>query len=216
MSEGNPITRAFRKLRKEGLKGVFEALKWKFYRRKVMIVCTREMGEPLFEVKRLIIPKDMEVVLATLDHLDMMAANFPFKREWYQKRLETPGYYCSLAISDGQVLAHNWFCTCPHWDPEMRTWIRPEPGEAYWFEGWCTPSRRGLGIGHFGMKHCFEDVLPASGVQRIVTFLEPDNRATRKFHKRYGFQDVGVKTHLRLGPLYLNSKVKPLPAKFRD
>ncbi|MBC8329283.1 MAG: GNAT family N-acetyltransferase [Planctomycetes bacterium] len=216
MSLGSALARALRKLRSEGPMGVMRALKWKFYRHKVMIVCRRELALPVFEVKRLMLPERISIVLATLDHLDLMAANFPQKRDWYRQRLQTPGYYCSIALLDGEVLAHNWFCTCPHFDPEMRCEIVPEPGEAYCFEGWCTPEWRGRGISYLGLNHGLEEVLPPLGVDHVVTYLEPSNRPTRKFHKRYGFIDVGRKVHLRLGPLRFNSKIKPLRPKDRS
>ncbi len=211
MSRQNPVVRAFRKLRDGGLKGVLEALKWKLYRRKVMVVAVREVGAPIEVPKRSMVPPGFRVELATLEHLDMMAANFPHKREWYRERLGTPGYYCSLGIVEGEVIAHNWFCTCPHFDPEMRTWVRPAADEAYWFEGWCTPDRRGMGVGYYAFTHAFEEILPDTPVKRVFTYLEPSNRPTRRIHKRYGFVDTGIKKHLRLGPFYFNSKTKPLP-----
>ncbi len=210
MSRGFLPLRALRKLFREGPMEVLRALKWKFYRHKDLIVCERALDLPIQEPPRLILPEGLVVTLATLDDLDSLAANFPMKREWYRQRLETPGYYCTIARLDGAVLAQQWFCTCPHYDPEMRCLIEPGPREAYCFEGWCLPERRGFGVSHLGMKHCIEEVLPGRDVDRVFTMLEAGNRPTRRFHARYGFQDVGRKRHLRIGPFCFNSKIKPL------
>lgn len=216
MSAGNPLARAWRKLARDGPAGAWQALKWRIYRRKRLIVVARESGALLPAPPRLLVPQDVVVRLATPADADAMAANFPERREQYHQRLTTPGYWCTIAVQQGRVLAHNWFCTVPHLDREMACWIRPGPGEAYFFEGWTTPARRGIGIAHLGLVLALAEVMPAEGIRRSFTFIEEGNLTTRKFHRRYGFHEVGRKSHLRLGPFRFNSRIKPLAGSRRD
>ncbi len=207
--------RAWRKLRREGFRGVLEALKWKYYRHKDMIWCERDATLPLREYPR-VFHYDMEIRRATIDDLDLLSANFPYKREWYRERLENPDYHCDIAIIDGEVAAHNWFCFNRHFDPEMRCTIELEPGSVYWFEGWCQERYRGHGVGYLGMKFTFERRFPELEVKKVCTLLEKSNRATRRFHRRFHFEDIGRMVHLRIGPFYYNSRIKPLRARDRD
>ncbi len=209
MSNKNPVARIVARFRKGGIRGILEVLKWKLFRWKNMVVTIRDVGAPLAEVPR---HRSHSVVfrLATLHDLDAMSFNFPEKRTWYKQRLETPGYWCDLGLEGDVVVAHNWFCTVPHLDPEMDCWVRPKEGQAYWFEGWCLPEWRNRGVSNRGVKHCFEDLFPEMGIREVMTLLEEDNQSTRRLHARYDFRDVGRQVHLRLGPFRFNSPVLSL------
>ena len=212
MSKKNPFARVSARFQQDGLQGILTALKWKLFRWKSMVVTIRGVDKPLADVPR---HRSQSVVfrLATLKDLDAMAFNFPEKRKWYKKRLETPGYWCDLGLEGNVVVAHNWFCTVPHLDPEMDCWVRPKEGQAYWFEGWCLSEWRNRGVSNRGVKHCFEDLFPDLGIQEVMTLLEEENRATRRLHARYDFQDIGRQIHLRLGPFHINSPILPLRKK---
>ncbi len=209
MNRKEPLALFFQKLKNEGFRGILVALKWKFFRYKNMIVAVRDVSIPMKDVPRHRC-EGIYFRLASLNDLDIMCANFPDKRSWYRKRLETPGYFCDLALFDEEVVAHNWFCTCPHQDPEMRAWIRPGEGQAYWFEGWCREDWRNRGVSNFGIKHSFEELFPSMNIHSVMTLLEEDNLPTRRLHKRYHFADIARQRHFRLGRLYFNTKPKPV------
>ncbi len=211
MSNKNPLSRLLGRFKKGGLSGILEALKWKFFRHKDMLVAVRDVAIPLKDVPRHR-SKGVYFRLASLEDLDAMVHNFPHKREWYKKRLETPGYFCDLAMFEDEVIAHNWFSTCTHIDPEMRCKITPEKNQAYWFEGWCREEWRNRGVSNLGVKHCFEDLFPEMGITTVMTLLEENNTPTRRLHRRYNFEDTARRIHLRLGPIYWTSKPKALKA----
>ena len=211
MSPPSPVARIVRRFQQGGMAGLLEAIKWKVFRHKDMVVAIRDVDIPLKTVPRHRCT-GIYFRLATLDDIDIMSANFPHKRKWYRQRLETPGYFCDLAMFEDEVIAHNWFSTCTHIDPEMRCEITPSENQAYWFEGWCREEWRNRGVSNLGVKHCFEDLFPAMGITTVMTLLEENNVPTRRLHRRYNFEDSARRVHLRLGPIYWTSKPKPIKA----
>ncbi|RMH03703.1 MAG: N-acetyltransferase [Planctomycetota bacterium] len=215
MSRGGPVVRAWNRLRQEGPRGLARALKWKLWHRRDLILWQRRVGPPLWQPPRLLLPPGTELVGARPEHLEAMAANFPERRKWYARRLADPGYDCSLALCRGEVLAHNWFCTHDHFDPDMLWRVPVGPREVYSFEGWVRPDCRGLGIAHLAFRYAFEVMLPGTDVERVFTLIDRANTATSRLHRRYGFTPAGRKTYLRLGPFRFNSAVRPLPDRDR-
>ena len=207
---GGVLGRGWHKLRTEGVSGVYQALKWKAYRRKDMYWCVRDNSKPVRPVRRHL-ASAVTVELAEMRHLEPLAVHFPHKRDWFLDRLQQPEKYGNtVAMLGDELVAHNWYCRGPHYDPEMRCVVDPGPRGAYWFEGWCRPDWRGKGIANIGMNWAFQDVFPSLGIERVVTLLEEENRPTRRIHNRYHFEDQGIVHHRRYGPFYRTSDIKPL------
>jgi ribosomal protein S18 acetylase RimI-like enzyme len=155
-----------------------------------------EFGELVFFVRELDAeaspakpPDGIELRLASASDLDRLVSGAQPTRAIAQERFRR-GDRCAIAVETDGVVSHSrWVTLVPTPIPELNMAIRPDPDEAYFYDGYTRPEARGRGIDYAARLFIF-DLLGAERVRRVYSYVRGDNgpglRAASRCQVRVG------------------------------
>ena len=160
----------------------------------------------------------LSVYQASLDDVAMvLGASDPRRTEEIVRERLSRGDLCFLALDAAGIAVHSgWATTLGAHVPELERDVVLRRHEAYLYDAFTAPARRGHGAFGFVLGHLFAK-LQAMGARTVYSYVRSDDpKGQRSACVR--LRPVGTLTHVRLdgrGPLILGRRGNGLPTLVR-
>lgn len=123
-------------------------------------------------------------------------ARCPSEAQVCSKRMAR-GQFGLVALHDGQFAGYTW--TCPRIDPDLERVVIPlGVHDIYATDDYTVPALRGRGVQTALLVERHRQCL-AQGYQRVMVYVEKQNRASLRAYTKTGYAVTGQFHYLRLG-----------------
>lgn len=107
------------------------------------------------------------------------------------------GTRCFIVERDDRLVHSTWATTAAAWTREVRSYLKPPPGDAYVYESYTRPEARGQGLYPFALTNICA-TLGSEGVARFWVAVEGDNPASIRAVTKAGFEPAWRLPHRRI------------------
>ncbi|MBC8405694.1 MAG: hypothetical protein H8E15_10735 [Planctomycetes bacterium] len=188
---------------RKSLRPVKRWFKRNIYRRWDLIVCVRDLDQPLVKLPRLRFDtSEVEIFVSKPED-----AHYFDTPEWKHQHANfidrcqnLPGFACMMGVIGGKLVSCGPFVAGPMYVKVLHHRFDPGPDGIYWFEGETLEEWRSRGVALVGMNWFFPRLEELTGRKKILTNYEMKNRPSRKLHDRYSFVPQYRLIWRKLGP----------------
>lgn len=192
------------------LRGLWNRTGHRFIRKIELDVMRRPVSLPNFKLPTgrrspVADPEDWDMDDCTQAIVDQCVGLFPDdKIAHFRKMADDPAVWFPIRMrEDGECWGYMMQSERPIQDPLYRFTIPIREREVYQFDGWVHPDYRGRLIAMMGTNWVL-DKRRAQGIEGIVVTVRKNDAPAQKYHRRFGFEQIGVVVHWRIGPWRLN------------
>jgi GNAT superfamily N-acetyltransferase len=192
----NPLQRALRVLREEGLRTFwFKLLGELGYRR--LFLLERSLTEPISTGPAL--PAGLTLAWLQPNKLDeYVALRTQFTAAAIRARFEN-GDRCLAARLNGRLVGAMWACVNHPRLQSLQRAVPFAPGEVYTFDAYVIPAARGQSIAPLLSNELARHYQQA-GCRRAIRATLPDNQPALRAHAKAGFHPYALIGYVKLGP----------------